>query len=173
MPLNRQRVLPPKSMYDLLNKMYNGYYEVNTEVVRETMRAIFPPINDRSSVGTYIGKECKHMPIYRLEKVNYTGELLARDVFRSLFSKRLIKISFFPLSKQVSRSAVLLTESTDNSLGRISSSCTFATSTMLLRKSKIRSYQSGNQENIHVRTKIPIPKKNLRKSYLSVPRKIW
>ena len=74
MPLNRKRVLPPRSMYDLLNKMYNGYYEVNTEVVRETMRVIFPRIHDRSSVGAYIGRECKHMPIYRLEKVNYTGK---------------------------------------------------------------------------------------------------
>lgn len=73
MPLNRKRVLPPRNMYDLLNKMHNGYYEVNTEVVRESMRAVFPPISDLSSVGAYIGKECKQMPTYMLEKVNYTG----------------------------------------------------------------------------------------------------
>ncbi|XP_057327877.1 integral membrane protein 2C [Microplitis mediator] len=73
MALDRDKVLPPKNMYDLLNKMYNGYYEVNTKVVRETMRAVFPAICDRSTVGTYIARECKQMPIYTLEKVNNTG----------------------------------------------------------------------------------------------------
>ncbi|KAF7996938.1 hypothetical protein HCN44_002584 [Aphidius gifuensis] len=73
MPLNRQRVLPPRNMYDLLGKMYDGYYEVNTEVVRETMKAVLPAIRDRSSVGTYIARECKNMPIYALEKINNTS----------------------------------------------------------------------------------------------------
>ncbi|XP_034948186.1 integral membrane protein 2B [Chelonus insularis] len=73
MPLDRERVLPPKNMYDLLNKMYNGYYEVNTKVVRETMRAVPSAIHDRSCVGTYIARECKQMPIYILEKVNNTN----------------------------------------------------------------------------------------------------
>lgn len=69
MPLNRQRVLPPKNMYDLLGKMYDGYYEVNTEVVRETMKAVLPAIRDRTTVGTYIARECKNMPIFALEKI--------------------------------------------------------------------------------------------------------
>lgn len=51
-----------------------GYYEVNTKVVRETMKAVFPAICDRSTVGTYIARECKQMPIYTLEKVNNTGK---------------------------------------------------------------------------------------------------
>ncbi|KYM75501.1 Integral membrane protein 2C [Atta colombica] len=70
MPLNRQRVLPPRNMYDLLRKMYNGYYEVNTAVVRETMRVVTPPITDMSIVGTYIARECQDLPTYMLQKVN-------------------------------------------------------------------------------------------------------
>lgn len=72
MPLNRQRVLPPWSMYDLLKKMYSGYYEVNTKIVRETMKVITPPITDFSSVGTYIARECKKLPTYMLQEVNQT-----------------------------------------------------------------------------------------------------
>lgn len=75
MPLNRKRVLPPRSLSDLVNKMSDGYYEVNTKVVRETMRAVLPPLSNLTSVGAYIRKECKHMPTYLLEKVTHTGEL--------------------------------------------------------------------------------------------------
>ncbi|XP_031778592.1 integral membrane protein 2C [Nasonia vitripennis] len=70
MPLNRQRVLPPRNMYDLLKKMYNGYYEVDTEIVRETMKVLVPPIDDLSVIGTYIARECQSMPTYLLQPVN-------------------------------------------------------------------------------------------------------
>lgn len=70
MPLNRQRVLPPRNMYDLLRKMYNGYYEVDTAIVRETMKVVTPPITDLSVVGTYIARECQDLPTYMLKKVD-------------------------------------------------------------------------------------------------------
>ncbi|KAG7208359.1 hypothetical protein KM043_014594 [Ampulex compressa] len=70
MPLNRERVLPPRNMYDLLRKMYDGYYEVNTEIVRETMKVVTPPIEDLTVVGTYIARECQGLPTYMLMKVN-------------------------------------------------------------------------------------------------------
>ncbi|KAK0088113.1 hypothetical protein PV325_013109 [Microctonus aethiopoides] len=87
MPLNRDRVLLPRNMYDLLNKMYNGYYELNTEVIRKTMRAVFPAIEDRESVGTYIGRECENMPIYQLEKINSTntGGMVKRSIGGDVF----------------------------------------------------------------------------------------
>lgn len=69
MPLNRHRVLPPRSLFDLVRKMWDGYYEVDTEIVRETMRVVTPPISDLKSVGYYIARECKHYPTYMLEKV--------------------------------------------------------------------------------------------------------
>jgi len=71
MPLNRGNVLPPSSLFDLVHKIWDGYYKVDTKVVRETMRVVTPPITDTSEIGEYITSECQDMPIYRLEK--YVG----------------------------------------------------------------------------------------------------
>lgn len=68
MPLNRGNVLPPSSLFDLVHKMWDGYYKVDTKVVRETMRVITPPITDTTDIGVYIATECENMPIYKLEK---------------------------------------------------------------------------------------------------------
>ncbi|XP_053978459.1 integral membrane protein 2B [Hylaeus anthracinus] len=85
MPLNRQRVLPPRNMYDLLRKMYNGYYEVDTEIVRETMKVIVPPISDLSVVGTYIARECQDLPTYMLTKVN--SNVVKRSISSGVFGQ--------------------------------------------------------------------------------------
>lgn len=74
MPLNRQLVLPPRSLFDLIHKIWDGYYKVNTEVVRETMRVVTPPLEDKQMVGTYIARECQSLPIYRLEKYRSPGK---------------------------------------------------------------------------------------------------
>jgi len=74
MPLNRNVVLPPRSLFDLIHKMWDGYYKVNTEVVRETMHVSMPPLSkdDLKNVGSYISKECDGLPVYKLEK--YVGK---------------------------------------------------------------------------------------------------
>lgn len=71
MPLNRKNVLPPSSLLDLVQKMWEGYYKVNTTIVRETMRVVSPPVTDFTEIGSYIANECEGMPIYKLEK--YVG----------------------------------------------------------------------------------------------------
>lgn len=71
MPLNRGNVLPPKSLIDLVRKMWEGYYKVDTQVIRATMRVVIPPLTDLKSVGTFISKECDGLPVYRLE--SYVG----------------------------------------------------------------------------------------------------
>lgn len=55
-------------MYDLIQKMWGGYYEVDTEVVRETMRVVTPPVTDFTDIGQYITRECKSLRTYMLEK---------------------------------------------------------------------------------------------------------
>ncbi|KAJ8975993.1 hypothetical protein NQ317_006290, partial [Molorchus minor] len=50
MSLNRVNVLPPKSLFDLIHKMWDGYYKVDTEVIRKTMRVVIPPINDTKTI---------------------------------------------------------------------------------------------------------------------------
>ncbi|XP_044742573.1 integral membrane protein 2C [Chrysoperla carnea] len=72
MPLNRGMVLPPRSLFDLIQKMWDGYYEVDTERVRETMKVVTPPLTDLKDVGSYIKNECKNMTVYQLEKYNST-----------------------------------------------------------------------------------------------------
>ena len=54
--------------------MLSGYYEVNTEIVRETMKVVTPPITDLSVIGTYIARECQDLPTYMLTKVNSNGQ---------------------------------------------------------------------------------------------------
>ncbi|XP_066157866.1 integral membrane protein 2C isoform X2 [Euwallacea fornicatus] len=77
MPLNRGNVLPPSSLFDLVHKMWDGYYKVDTKVVRETMRVVTPPVTDTTDIGQYIATECQSMPIYRLEK--YVGGISKRS----------------------------------------------------------------------------------------------
>lgn len=86
MPLNRQSVLPPRNMYDLLRKMYSGYYDVDTKVVKETMKVVKPPITDLSLVGTYIARECQDFPKYMLTKVNTSSSnVFKRSVSNGVF----------------------------------------------------------------------------------------
>lgn len=73
LPLNRSRVLPPQSLYDLIGKMRSGYYDVDTEVVRESYRVVTPSIADVKGMGYYIGRECANLPSYYLEKVESPG----------------------------------------------------------------------------------------------------
>ncbi|XP_037802433.1 integral membrane protein 2B-like isoform X4 [Penaeus monodon] len=79
MPLDRNHVLPPRTVFDLVKKMWMGYYNIDTEVVRETMRVVYPPVEDYDSLGMYIAKDCINYPTYRLERV-YTPELRKRSV---------------------------------------------------------------------------------------------
>lgn len=70
MPLNRNVILPPRSLYDLIRKMWDGYYKINTEILRETMQVIIPPLSkdEVKLLGSYITRECNGLPIYKLEK---------------------------------------------------------------------------------------------------------
>jgi len=68
MPLDREKVSPPKTMFDMIQKMSAGYYSVNTHRVRETMRVVLPALEDLSDLGDYIKEECKDKMTYRLEK---------------------------------------------------------------------------------------------------------
>ena len=48
--------------------MWEGYYKVNTAIVRENMRVVTPPVTDIAEIGQYISRECEGYPIYKLEK---------------------------------------------------------------------------------------------------------
>ncbi|RWS31058.1 Integral membrane protein 2B-like protein [Leptotrombidium deliense] len=69
LPLNRTTVLPPRSLYDLIVKMRTGYYNIDTEIVRDSYRVVFPAITDYKTIGYYIARECGNLPTYELEKL--------------------------------------------------------------------------------------------------------
>lgn len=69
MPLDREAVLPPKNLADLVIKMRAGYYNINTDVLRKNMRVKLPALTDLSSVSPRVASECKNMKTYELEKV--------------------------------------------------------------------------------------------------------
>ncbi|KAL2720566.1 integral membrane protein 2A [Vespula squamosa] len=101
MPLNRQRVLPPHNLYDLLRKMFNGYYEVDTDIVRETMKVVTPPITDMSTVGTYIARECQDLPTYMLKKVNPTvvKRSASSGIFAQFAGKDIVEVDILNLNE--------------------------------------------------------------------------
>lgn len=76
MPLDRNVTAPPRSMADLIQKLYSGYYEVNTTAVRKHMRVVTPPISDLTKVSDKISTACTGMDIYQLEQILSDGELI-------------------------------------------------------------------------------------------------
>lgn len=83
MPLDRNTVLQPRTMYDLFNKMVSGYYNIDTQVVKKNMRVVVPPLTDLSEIAPRIVDECSNYNIFMLEKLQSGGE------FRVFFNFKL------------------------------------------------------------------------------------
>jgi hypothetical protein len=66
LPLNRSIVMPPRDFWDLLVKLKTGYYIPDVDVVRETYRAVTPPVEDASVYGYNIWRECHAFDTYKL-----------------------------------------------------------------------------------------------------------
>lgn len=81
MPLNRHLVLPPRSLFDLVHKIWDGYYKINTEIVRETMKVVTPPLEDKKIAGKYIARECQSLPVYKLVKHIPKGKFFISTLF--------------------------------------------------------------------------------------------
>lgn len=79
LPLNRSMVYPPHSLMDLVIKLRSGFYDIDTEIVRESYRVVTPAIFDFKSLGYFIARECNDFPIYKLEKV-MTSPIVKRDI---------------------------------------------------------------------------------------------
>lgn len=73
MPLDRDAVLPPQSLADLIQKMYRGYYDINTTAIRKNMGVILPALDDFTDVSPRVQTACENMSIYRLEKFTSGG----------------------------------------------------------------------------------------------------
>lgn len=87
MPLDRETVLPPKSLADLIQKMWSGYYNIDTSVIRKNMRVIIPELTDLSDISNRIQGECSGMNIYRLEKFTSGGKFFTLFIATLLSSE--------------------------------------------------------------------------------------
>lgn len=76
MPLDRDTVLPPRSIADVISKMWEGYYNIDTNVIRKNMRVVLPALSetDKEAISPRIRSECLDAYIYRLEKYVSGGE---------------------------------------------------------------------------------------------------
>jgi len=78
--LNRSRVLPPKSLFDMITKLSSTYYDVDTEMVRETYRVKTPAVDlKEDEVGMVIQRECEPYNSYLLERM--TNPIVKRSAF--------------------------------------------------------------------------------------------
>lgn len=62
-------VYPPQGLKDMMLKLRTGFYDVDTEIVRESYRVETPAITDLKDLGVYIARECGNLPTFRLKKV--------------------------------------------------------------------------------------------------------
>lgn len=108
MPLDRETVLPPKDMMDLIQKMYNGYYEIDTDTVRNNMRVITPALTDLSEISSKIQATCNSMSVYRLEKMVHGGKSELLDSFLLFFDYIDFDKTIFRFSLQFSNVASIL-----------------------------------------------------------------
>lgn len=97
MPLDREMVLPPTSLRDMMMKLYRGEYDLDMSVVQRNMRVALPAMDDFSEVSPQIMAECdgQSKRIYRLEKfVNGVAKRAAEletDAKFSAFAGRLMQ----------------------------------------------------------------------------------
>lgn len=93
MPLDREHILPPQSLTDLIQKMYRGYYEIDTTVIRKTMRVVVPAIDDMSSISPKIEQACRGKNVYKLEPFVGGGEWRTFHWPMEYFNSNCLKIS--------------------------------------------------------------------------------
>uniref|UniRef100_A0A2S2NJ35 Integral membrane protein 2 n=1 Tax=Schizaphis graminum TaxID=13262 RepID=A0A2S2NJ35_SCHGA len=80
MPLLRNSVEPPESLYDMLLKMSSGYYSVDINKILSNFHKVKPAISDLSDYGLYISKDCAEYLTFKLEE-NITTES-PKDVYK-------------------------------------------------------------------------------------------
>ncbi|XP_068210206.1 integral membrane protein 2C [Palaemon carinicauda] len=73
MSLDRRHVLPPRTVFDLVKKMWMGYYNIDTGLVRQTMRVTYPAVSDYEPFGKYISDQCSNYPTYVLVAIQSPG----------------------------------------------------------------------------------------------------
>lgn len=98
MPLDHATVMKPRNMLDMIVKMNEGYYNIDTNVVRKNMRVVLPALNDTSALAPRILNECEHMEIFRLEPITGRGKWMTTETGLIVCESCTVNISFLPPS---------------------------------------------------------------------------
>lgn len=80
MPLDRTTVVLPRNFLDLIMKVQQGEYNIDTTVVKKNMRVVLPAVSDMSTIAPRIADECDSMRTYMLEKYVSGGNFVNNDV---------------------------------------------------------------------------------------------
>jgi len=78
MPLDRSTVEVPRNFFDLIVKMQQGEYNIDTTVVKKNMRVVLPAVSDMSEIAPGIADECEGKRTYMLEK--YVSGVFKRSI---------------------------------------------------------------------------------------------
>ena len=103
-PLDRVNVIKPHSLFDLIMKMQNGFYDIDTDVVRKNMRIILPEVTDYTDVSKMVQNECQDMKIYKLEHIvsgvykRAIAELTDHAKFAEYSGKNIVEFNLINLS---------------------------------------------------------------------------
>lgn len=66
LPLDRQSVIPPKNMFDLIIKMQTGYYKPDVLMIEKQFNVELPAITNIDQFGPYIKSDCSKFTTWRL-----------------------------------------------------------------------------------------------------------
>lgn len=102
--LDRSQIIPPRSMRDLIVKVWNGYYNIDTDVVRQNMRVVIPPVEDTTDVSPHIMRECSDKKIYKLEPFvsgvyKRSADLTNNAKFAEFFGKNIIEVNLINMNQ--------------------------------------------------------------------------
>lgn len=81
MPLDRTTIMEPKSMLELMDKIWTGEYSINTDTIKKNFRVALPALDTFDEVPPRILDECDptSKKIYKLEKFVNGGKKKKND----------------------------------------------------------------------------------------------
>lgn len=78
MPLDRDEIPRPRNLFEMLNNMRNGAYEMDYQEIKHNTRVVLPALQSLQGFGTFIGQECADKTTYLLEEA--TDVVVKRSV---------------------------------------------------------------------------------------------
>jgi len=69
MQLDRNRIPPPRNIFDIINKIRQGYYSLNFKEIRTNYRIMGDALTSLEGYGTLVKRACARKTTYRLEEL--------------------------------------------------------------------------------------------------------